>query len=151
MLAVAFDSSEGCAVLVVSPPPQGDAGWRAYIQAIDDLQARVDRSTRPVLVQVLRRGLDVPNPVVRRELAQLRARIRADAINTVVAEDASVRLMQTALDWLRRPHYNSSSFPDFASAHSHIEKVLGRSLPRLTELHRKALSDLCLLPQPRGR
>gem|GEM_PF-485218 len=139
MLAVAFDSSEGCAVLVVNPP-QGDAGWRAYAQAIDDLQARVDRSTRPVLVQVLRRGLDVPNPVVRRELAQLRARIRADAINTVVAEDASVRLMQTALDWLRRPHYDSSTFSDFTSAHAHIEKALGRPLPRLPELHRKALA-----------
>jgi len=138
MLAMEFDLSEGCAVLVVSPP-QGDAGWRAYAQAIDDLQARVDRSTRPVLVQVLRRGLDVPNPLVRRELAQLRARIRADAINTVVAEDASVRLMQTALDWLRRPHYDSSNFSDFASARAHIERALGRPLPRLAELHRKAL------------
>ena len=90
---------------------------------------------------MLRRGLDVPSPVVRRELAELRGRIRPDAINVVVAEDATVRLMQTALDWIRRPHYESSNHGDFLAAHAHVEKVLGHPLFTLPDLYRQAMAD----------
>lgn len=137
MLATASDLPEGCAVLIVRPP-QGDQGWQEYAQTIDQLQAQIPRRTRPVLVQVLRRGLDVPSAVMRRELAELRGRIRADAVNVVVAEDPTVRLMQTALDWVRRPHYDSSNHGDFASALQHAERLLGRPLPRLEALFRRA-------------
>jgi hypothetical protein len=140
VLTTAFDVSEGCAVLVVRPP-QGDSGWREYVRAIDDLQARIDHSKRPVLIQILRRGLALPTPVVRRELAELRSRIRPDAINVVVAEDATVRLMQTALDWIRRPHYASSNHGDFLAAQAHAEKVLGRPLFSLSGLYRRAMDE----------
>lgn len=138
---MAYSATDGCGVLVVSPP-QGDAGWRTYIQTIDDLQARIDRKIRPVLIQVLRRGLDVPSAVMRREMAALRGRIRPEAINIVVAEDTSIRLMQTALDWLRRPHYDSQNVANFASAQAYVERALGRPLPILLELHGKAQRDL---------
>lgn len=141
MLGVAYNTQEGCGVLVAGPP-QGDAGWRVYIQAIDDMQAHIDRQTRPALIQVLRRGLDVPSAVMRREMAALRGRIRPDAINVVVAEDASTRLMQTALDWIRRPHYDSHNVAYFSSAQVYVEQALGRPLPTLSELYRQAQMNL---------
>lgn len=116
-------------------PPCGDEQWRAYIRTVDELQAQIDPRTRPVLIQMLRRGIAVPSPVVRRELSQLRQRIRADAVNAVIVEDASIRLVQTALDWLHRPHYASSNHPNFAAALAQIEKVLGRRVPALLRLY----------------
>lgn len=141
VLGVASDPSRGYAVLVVKPPCE-DAGWRAYIQAIDRLQAEVLPAMKPVLIQVLDRGMDTPSPKVRREMAALRMRIRADAINAVVAEDPAIRLMQTALDWLRRPHYQSSNHPTFSPAVAHVEKLLGQPAPQFHELYRKARLDL---------
>lgn len=137
VLAVATAPAHGCGVLVMAPPAE-DAQWRAYIRTIDDLQGRIDGSTRPVLVQVLRKGIQVPSPIVRRELSQLRQRVRADAINAVVVEDAGIRLVQAALDWLYRPHYASSNHPDFAAALSHIEKLVGHPMPVLTRLYGEA-------------
>lgn len=131
-----------CFAVLVAAPTQGDAGWRAYVQTIDEVQARVPRGQRPVIVQVFRRGLDAPSPMLRRELAALRGRIRPNAINAVVAEDTSVRLIQTALDWLHRPHYESSTFADFASAQAYIEALLGRSMPMLPELYQRAAAEL---------
>jgi len=116
-------------------PPCDDEQWRAYIRTIDELQARIDERTRPVLIQLLRRGISVPSPIVRRELSLLRRRIRKDAVNAVIVEDASIRLMQTALDWVHRPHYASSNHPDFAAALAQIEKVLGRRVPVLLRLY----------------
>ncbi|HRI49588.1 MAG TPA: hypothetical protein PLW65_05350 [Pseudomonadota bacterium] len=136
MLAVATEPAEGCGILVMGPPSD-DEQWRAYIRTIDELQARIDPRTRPVLIQMLRRGIAVPSPVVRRELSQLRQRIRADAVNAVIVEDASIRLVQTALDWLHRPHYTSSNHPDFAAALAQIEKALGRRVPALPRLYRE--------------
>jgi hypothetical protein len=115
--------------------PCDDAQWRAYIRTVDEMQAQLDPRLRPVLIQVLRRGIQVPSPIVRRELALLRQRVRADAINAVVVEDATIRLVQTALDWLHRPHYSSSNHPDFAAALSHVEKLLGRRVPALIRLY----------------
>lgn len=134
VLSVATAPAQGCGVLVMAPPG-ADEQWRAYIRTIDDLQGRIGDGMRPVLVQVLRRGIQVPSPIVRRELAQLRQRIRTDAINAVVVEDAAIRLVQTALDWLHRPHYSSSNHPDFAAALAHIEKLMGHPMPVLARLY----------------
>lgn len=136
MLVVAADVSQGCAILVLGSPCD-DAQWRSYIRAIDDLQARIDDATRPVLIQVLLAQLAMPSAVVRRELAQLRQRVRADAVNAVIAQDTSIRLVQTALDWLHKPHYASSSHADFASALAHVEAVLRRPVPALPRLYQE--------------
>lgn len=137
VMAHAAEPAQGCGVLVMGPPAD-DAQWRAYIRIIDELQGRIAASKRPVLVQVMRKGIQVPSPIVRRELAQLRQRVRADAINAVVVEDTAIRLVQAALDWLHRPHYTSSNHPDFAAALSHIEKLIGHPLPILTRLYVEA-------------
>ena len=141
MLATASDITKGCAVLIMVPPC-GDEGWRAYIRAIDELQAATVRVVRPALIQVLRHGIDVPSPVVRRELATLRKRIRADVINAVVVEDATVRLVQTALDWIYRPHYVSSSHANFAAALAQVERAIGRPMPTLALLYQDAACKL---------
>lgn len=141
MLATASDIGKGCAVLIMVPPC-GDEGWRNYIRAIDELQATTSWLVRPVLIQVLRHGIDVPSPVVRRELAMLRKRIRPDAVNAVVVEDATVRLVQTALDWLYRPHYASSSHADFAAALAQVERSLGRPMPTLARLYEDAAGKI---------
>ncbi|MCU0656381.1 MAG: hypothetical protein MUF64_14345 [Polyangiaceae bacterium] len=137
MVVIVSDIPLGCAVLVLSPPCE-EAGWREYIAAIDQLQAQVSPKVRPVLLQVLRRGITTPPPLVRREMAALRGRIRGDAINAVVADDPSVRLMQTALDWLRRPHYESSTHARAEQACAWVEGALGRPLPRLAQLYHEA-------------
>lgn len=141
MLVVASDIPSGCAVLIVGPPG-GDAVWRAYVEAIEHLQTQVPRDRRPVLIQMLLSQTSLPSAVVRRELALLRQRIRADAVNAVVAQDASFRLMQTALDWIHRPHYASSTHADFGSALAQIEKVLGQPMPVLPRLYREATEQL---------
>lgn len=141
MLATASDIGKGCAVLIMIPPC-GDEGWRAYIRAIDELQAATSRVVRPALIQVLRHGIDVPSPVVRRELATLRKRIRPDVVNAVVVEDATVRLVQTALDWIYRPHYVSSSHASFAAALAQVERSLGRPLPAMEWLYQEAAGKL---------
>ena len=115
--------------------PCDDAQWRAYIRTVDEMQAQLDPRLRPMLIQVLRRGIQVPSPIIHHELALLRQQVRADAINAVVVEDATIRLVQTALDWLHRPHYSSSNHPDFAAALSHVEKLLGRRVPALIRLY----------------
>jgi hypothetical protein len=141
VLALAADLAQGCAVLIVAPPFD-DAGWRSYIDAIESLQRRTPATIRPAVIQILRRGIPMPSAIVRREMAALRGRIRADAVNAVVVEDPMLRLMQTALDWLRRPHYASSSHDEFAAALAQVEKVLGASRPVLSLLYRQACDRL---------
>jgi hypothetical protein len=138
MLIVEQRPELGMAVVVIAPPGS-DEDWTAYAAAIDQMNRSAPRTERPVLLQVLRRNLSVPSPLVRKRLGELRARIRHDAINVIVAESAAIRGVQTALDWLRKPDYDSSTHPDAASAIAHVERVIGRAVPELVELHAAAM------------
>lgn len=133
MFVIEADRARGFGVLMLAPPGSDD-DWRAYADAIGALNREVTRDVRPVLLQILCVGIPIPSALVRKRLAELRATIRADAINAVVAESAAVRTAQVALDWIRKPHYESSSHADLASALAHVERVLARPLPELREL-----------------
>lgn len=137
MLVVEKRPELGMAVVVLVAPTT-DEDWLAYAAAIDAMNRVAPRTVRPVLMQVLRRGVGIPSPLVRRQLGELRARIRPDAINVVVAESGAIRGAQIALDWIRRPHYDSSTHPDVASALAHVEALLGRPAPELDVLRARA-------------
>src|SRR4051794_38293512 len=111
MMIVESRPDLGMAVVLLAPATS-DEDWLAYASAIESMNRSAPRSLRPVLMQVLRRGIGMPSPLVRKQLADLRGRIRADAINVVVLESAAIRGVQTALDWLRKPEYDSSTHSD---------------------------------------
>lgn len=136
MFLVEYDAEYGVAILALGPPAT-DADWTAYGDAIESLNQKVPSHVRPVLMQFIGSGTPFPTPLTRRRMANLRAHIRADAVNVVVSTSPTVRGVQVALDWLRKPHYDSSSHPDAESAMAHAEKVIGKRLPALRALYAK--------------
>jgi hypothetical protein len=136
MFLVEYDAENGVAIVVLAPPAT-DADWTAYGDTIESLNQRVPPHVRPVLLQFIGAGTPFPTPLTRRRMANLRAHIRADAVNVVVSTSHTVRGVQIALDWIRKPHYDSSSHADAAAAMAHAEKVIGKPLPALRALHAK--------------
>lgn len=106
MLRIDKRPTRGWAVLRLSPPA-GDADWRQYAEAIEGMNREVSTLHRPVLLQILDRGVEPPTALMRRELAALRARVRPDALNVVAVGSTLTRYGQIALDWLQRPAYES--------------------------------------------
>jgi hypothetical protein len=141
VIASAFDTKEAFGVIIAAPPCEDD-GWRAYIQRVTDMLALVPPGRRPVLIQILRDGVGLPSPRTRKALADLRRRVPGNAINAVVVESASVRMLQIALDWIYKPHYESKTHADFESAMRQLEASLGRSLPAMRVLYREAMKEL---------
>lgn len=113
-----------------------DPEWLDYIRALDALNLEVRRGIRPVLMQLLH-APPITSATTRRELAALRQRIRPDVVNMVVSSSPLVRNAQTALDWLRKPHYASTSHATSAAALAHVAGYLPPSdAPRIAELAR---------------
>jgi hypothetical protein len=117
MFLVEYDAENGVAIVVLGPPAT-DADWTAYGDTIESLNQKVPSHVRPVLMQFIGSGTPFPTPLTRRRMANLRAHVRAD-------------------DWIRPPHYDSSSHADAAAAMAHAEKVIGKPLPALRALHAK--------------
>ncbi|WP_053235487.1 hypothetical protein [Sandaracinus amylolyticus] len=137
MFFVDFDQERGLAVVGLAPPGT-DADWIAYADAIDEMNRTIPPGVRPVLLQLIRSGMPMPSALVRRRLADLRATIRRDAINVVVSDSATLRAAQTALDWVRKPHYDSSTHAAVESAIAHVERALGSPAPGLGRLAARA-------------
>lgn len=137
VLVIESAPERGVGVVLIAPP-SGDADWLAYADAIDAMNRSAPRTSRPVLMQIIRSGTSVPSALVRKRLAELRATIRSDAVNVVVSEAATLRSAQIALDWLRKPHYATSTHADRAAALRHAEGVVGHALPELRELAHRA-------------
>lgn len=132
MFLVESNAAQGVAVVLLGPP-SSDADWREYTGALDELNLAVSPSLRPVLLQVIR-GAAMPNPTTRRELAALRGRIRPDVINVVVSSSPILRNVQTALDWLRKPHYDSTIHATPAAAYFYLERQLGEAAKQRIDL-----------------
>lgn len=137
MLGVAANRAENLAVIIMGPPTV-DEDWLAYVRAIDELHANAGSDARPALIQILKSGIEMPSPRSRRELASLRGRIHPRAVNAVVAEAPFIRMMQTALDWIRKPPYTSSTHADFPSAARWLEQQIGRPVSELMNLKAEA-------------
>lgn len=111
---------------VLLGPPVSDDEWSAFVKALDEMNRSPSFTTRPVLAQLVR-GAFMPPATVRRQIAELRGRIRADAVNVVISDSAAVRHVQTALDWLHKPHYDSTVHATNEAAFAHVERALGVS------------------------
>ena len=57
----------------------------------------------------------------------------------MVAESTAIRGVQTALDWLRKPEYDTSSHADPESAFAHVERLIGQAVPELRAMHAAAM------------
>lgn len=124
-------------------PPMGDSGWTEYATTLEELNRDAPSGTVPcVLVQSILNGVDMPSALLRRRLSVIRMQIPASVINAVVTESRVVRALQTALDWVQKPVYDSSTHADIASAIAHIERVLGRPEPELWRHWQQAHADL---------
>jgi hypothetical protein len=122
-----FEQSLEMNLAVVSMgPPSSDADWTAYLQALDEMNRTASVTARPVLAQVLR-SPSVPSATVRRAIGAFRERIRPDVINVVISDSITVRHVQTALDWLHKPHYDSTVHATSESGLAHVERLLGPS------------------------
>lgn len=141
MIASAFDRGEALGVIIATPPCE-DAGWIEYIQRVGDMLDLIPPGKRPVLIQILRDGVGLPSPRTRKALADLRRRVPRNAVNAAVVESGAVRMMQVALDWIHKPHYESKTHADFESAMAQLETSLGRPLPRMRVLYREAMGEL---------
>lgn len=133
MLGTAVDLDEMVAVIIVAPP-FAEAQWAEYCAAIEKLSEQTKAGTRPVLLQIMRDGVEMPNARGRKMMADLRGTIRPSAVNAVVVQSPMLRMMGTALDWIRKPHYASRWFTEVEPAQRFLEETVGRSLPRLREL-----------------
>lgn len=121
----------------------GDRGWTEYAETLESLNRDAPTGTvRCVLVQSIHPDVDMPSPVLRRRLGVIRSQIAASVINVVVTESRVIRAMQTALDWLQKPAYDSSTHADITSAIAHVERVLGRSEPDLWRHWEEAHANL---------
>lgn len=105
-------------------PPPLDTDWGEYIRVLDEFNRRMGAGVRPVLVQIIRVD-EMPSAVVRRELGELRKRIRPDVINAVVSQESVMRYIQVALNWLHKPHYDSTVHATVDAALEHIKRALG--------------------------
>lgn len=114
----------GWATILLAPPAD-DRDWRAYVAEIDAMNRTVAPGVRPVLLQQIQPGVPPPSALVRKELAELRKRIRADALNVVVLPSTLPRVAQVALDWLHKPHYESHTVSDLETALTLIEARIG--------------------------
>lgn len=132
MLRVETLPARGWAALLLTPPAD-DRDWRAYIAEIDAMHRSVPVGLRPVLLQQIQPGVRPPSALVRKELGELRKRIRADALNVVVVPASLPRAAQIALDWLHKPHYESHTVSDLESAFTVLEARLG-PVPGLREM-----------------
>ncbi len=140
MLGIALDEEALVAVLVVAPPSAADE-WVAYVEAIRALAQRakkMPKTVRPVVLQVMHEGVSMPTPRERKLMAELRAEIPRNAVNAVVSASTALRLMATALDWIRKPHYASKWHSDVEGAVAFIEENMGHPVPGLRPLLREA-------------
>jgi hypothetical protein len=137
VLGIASLAAKNLAVLVIGPPPRED-DWTGYVRTIESLNQSVKPGHRPVVIQILKEGMGVPSPLQRKQLGELRGRINRMAVNAVVSDSHFVRLTQTALDWIRKPPYISSSHANFPAAHRWAESVVGHPIPELTALRIEA-------------
>lgn len=133
---VVCEVSEPDRAVVMLVTAKTDEEWFEYVRVVGELIDR--RYEHGVVVQVFRRGMEMPSPRVRKAMSDLRARVPKDTVNVVVTPSVVMRMMQTSLDWLHRPAYDSSRHPDFASAVAHVEKVRGTPMPVLKQLLEKA-------------
>lgn len=113
----------GVGAIWLGPPPL-DPDWGEYIRVLDEFNRSMGAGARPVLVQIVRVD-EMPSAVVRRELGELRKRIRPDVINAVVSQEPVMRYIQIALNWLHKPHYDSTVHATVGAAFEHIERGLG--------------------------
>jgi hypothetical protein len=104
--------------------PSLDSDWGEYIRVLDEFNRIMGAGVRPVLVQIIQVD-EMPSAVVRRELGELRKRIRPDVINAVVSQESVVRYIQVALNWLHKPHYDSTVHATVDAAFEHIKRALG--------------------------
>lgn len=138
MLRQAIDENALVAVIVLEPPPVPNE-WTIYVDAVRALNRRgstAGRDVRPVVLQIMKGGLELPTAVERRAIAELRSEIRPNAINCVATDSVPFRMMGTAIDWIRKPHFASSWQSDVRSAIAFIEGELGRPCPELPRLLR---------------
>jgi hypothetical protein len=103
--------------------PVAEADWGEYVRAIGDLNRGLRPPGRPVLAQLIRIA-DMPSATVRREIAELRKRVRPDVVNVVISQEPIVRYAQIALGWLHPPHYDSTVHATPGSAFAHVERAL---------------------------
>lgn len=141
MFLVESDPARGIAVVVIGPPAS-DADWVAYADTLETLNKQVPKHTRPLLMQLIRSGTAFPTPLTRQRLGRLRAEVRADTINVVVSGSQTIRGVQIALDWIRKPHYDSSSHPTAEAALRHAEGLMGRPLPEFRALYARVARKL---------
>ena len=141
MLGTAVDLDEMVAVIIVAPP-FAEAQWADYCAAIEKLSEQTKAGTRPVLLQIMRDGVEMPNARGRKMMADLRGTIRPSAVNAVVVQSPMLRMMGTALDWIRKPHYASRWFTEVDPAQKVLAETVGRPLPRVRELPREAETAL---------
>ena len=133
MLGTAVDLDEMVAVIIVGPP-FAEAKWSDYCAAIEKLSEQTKAGTRPVLLQIMRDGVEMPNARGRKMMADLRGKIRPTVVNAVVVQSPMLRMMGTALDWIRKPHYASRWFTEVNPAIRFLEQTVARPLPRIEEL-----------------
>jgi hypothetical protein len=130
MVVVEVSEPDRAVVMLVTAKTDDD--WFEYVRAVGEL---IDRNYEDgVVVQVFRRGLEMPSARARKAMSELRGRVPADTVNVVVTPSVVMRMMQTSLDWLRKPEYDSTTHPDFASAVAHVEKVRGTKMPVLAQM-----------------
>jgi len=136
---MSYDAAYGLVVFLFSGPENTDDDFRAYVDAIAMLKAKVEiwqagPARLPAAMLVLDPGTPLPNARWRKEIAEVSADLRPPMLLAIVNDSSLVRGTVTAMNWLRPPPFETGIFATFADAVGWIEAERGVKLPLLESL-----------------
>ena len=103
---------------------EGDADWRAYLEAMTTGTRYAQSAThRPVfVVQIVDPGSPIPSATWRRAIAGASSRVPSHVLFILVSSSLAVRSVSTALRWLRTPGYEEVAVASLDEAGALVEQ-----------------------------
>jgi hypothetical protein len=144
MLRLGYDPEALILVAVAGSPPTPAADYEHIVQTITRMaEDAAKRGQVAVIVIVVGRDHDIPDAGWRRRIAEAEKRCQKLRM-AMVSESTAARGVVTAIQWITgtRDTLTRSAHETLSDAIVAIEKDLGKSLPRIRELHDAARAEL---------
>jgi len=136
MFSLSYDQASGVAVGLMSGDHNTDDDYARYVEAISS-PVLTGTSPRAVMLFVVDRDNPVPNAAWRKKIAAASV-YTTRPIFALITASPIIRGVATALNWLRPPTYEISTFAEFDAAVRWAEKHRGEPLPAAHRLLKEA-------------
>jgi hypothetical protein len=128
MFTYSYDEPTGVVVALMAGNHNTDDDYARYVEMVSS-PVLAGPGIRRVMYLVVDRENPVPNAGWRRKIALASASYRNNPIVAMVTASPIIRGVATALNWIRPPTYEISTFADFAAAVKWAERHRGEPLP----------------------